>query len=134
MDNSEVLKNIVEKFVPVSDSEIKIIMQKCDYRKLKRNTFLLMNGDVCKYVYFILKGCAYQVLVNTMFDLLGETKPLSRSENAKGYRLQTKDIEDYYVPYYLNDLSEAKEPMASPMLAKNFRNLPDACVMYKRVV
>lgn len=72
---------------------------------------------------------AYQVEINTMFDLLGETKPLSRVENAKGYRLQTEDINEFFVPNYLNDLSEAKNPMASPLLAKNFENLPDACII-----
>nr|WP_320059130.1 alpha/beta hydrolase [uncultured Bacteroides sp.] len=72
---------------------------------------------------------AYQVLINTMFDLLGETKPLSRVENAKGYRLQTDEIEGIHVPIYLNDLSEAKNPLASPLLAKDFTNLPDACII-----
>ncbi|MCI1931878.1 MAG: alpha/beta hydrolase [Clostridia bacterium] len=72
---------------------------------------------------------AYQVEVNAMFDLLGETKPLSRVENAKGYRLQTEDNNEFFVPNYLNDLSEAKNPMASPLLAKNFEGLPDACII-----
>lgn len=71
----------------------------------------------------------YQVEINAMLDLLGETKPLSRKENAKGYRLETEAIEGYYVPNYLNDLSEAKNPMASPLLAENFENLPNACII-----
>lgn len=71
----------------------------------------------------------YQVEINAMLDLLGETKPLSRKENAKGYRLETEAIEEYYVPNYLNDLSEAKNPMASPLLAKSFENLPSACII-----
>lgn len=71
----------------------------------------------------------YQVLINTMFDLLGLTKPLSRVENAKGYRLETHAIEGWYVPKYLNDLSEAKNPLASPLLTKNFKDLPDACII-----
>lgn len=72
---------------------------------------------------------AYQVEINAMLDLLGQTKPLSRKENAKGYRLQTEEIEGWYVPKYLNDLSEAKNPLASPLLADNFKGLPDACII-----
>ncbi|WP_026884283.1 alpha/beta hydrolase [Clostridium akagii] len=72
---------------------------------------------------------AYQVEVNTMFDLLGKTKPLSRVENAKGYRLTTEANDKYFVPNYLNDLSEANNPLASPLLAENFKNLPDACII-----
>ncbi len=71
----------------------------------------------------------YQVLINAMFDLLGQTKPLSRVENGKGYRLQTDEIEGIHVPLYLNDLSEAKNPLASPLLALNFKGLPDGCII-----
>jgi acetyl esterase len=71
----------------------------------------------------------YQVEINAMFDLLGQTKPLSRVENAKGYRLTTQAIEGFYVPNYLNDLSEAKNPYASPLLSENFKDLPAACII-----
>ncbi len=71
----------------------------------------------------------YQVEINAMLDLLGQTKPLSRKENAKGYRLQTEEIEGWFVPKYLNDLSEAKNPLASPLLAENFKGLPDTCII-----
>lgn len=72
---------------------------------------------------------AYQIEINAMFDLLGKTKPLSRVENAKGYRLETKEIEGWFVPKYLNDLSEANNPIASPLLADDFSNLPAACII-----
>jgi len=72
---------------------------------------------------------AYQVEINAMFDLLGETKPLSRVENATGYRLTTEANNTFFVPNYLNNLSEAKNPMASPLLAENFKNLPNACII-----
>lgn len=72
---------------------------------------------------------AYQVEVNTMFDLLGETKPLSRVENAKGYRLTVEANNTFFVPNYLNDLIEAKNPLASPLLAVNFKDLPAACII-----
>lgn len=71
----------------------------------------------------------YQVEVNTMFDLLGQTKPLSRVENAKGYRLTTEANNNFFIPNYLNNLCEAKNPLASPLLAENFNDLPDACII-----
>jgi acetyl esterase len=70
----------------------------------------------------------YQVIINAMLDLLGETDPKSRVENAKGYRLTTKGIE-WFVQQYLSDLKDAKSPLASPLLADNFENLPDACII-----
>lgn len=70
----------------------------------------------------------YQVIINGMLDLLGQTKPKSRVENAKGYRLTTEGIE-WFVKQYLRDLSEAKNPLASPLLADNFDGLPAACII-----
>ncbi|WP_077612472.1 alpha/beta hydrolase [Clostridium sp. Marseille-P2415] len=70
----------------------------------------------------------YQVIINAMLDLLGETNPGSRVENAEGYRLTTKGIE-WFVRHYLNELSEAENPLASPLLAENFADLPAACII-----
>lgn len=70
----------------------------------------------------------YQVIVNAMMDLLGQTNPQSRIDNAKGYRLTTKGIE-WFVHQYLNDSSEAKDPLASPLLATNFKDLPAALIV-----
>lgn len=71
---------------------------------------------------------AYQVIINGMLDLLGQTKPKSRVENAKGYRLTTEGIE-WFVRQYLRDLSDANNPMASPLLADNVEGLPAACII-----
>ncbi len=70
----------------------------------------------------------YQVMINAVFDLLGKTKPISRVVNAKGYRLTAKGNE-WFMRQYLNDFSEAENPLASPLLAENFKNLPAACII-----
>lgn len=70
----------------------------------------------------------YQVIINAMLDLLGETNPKSRVTNAEGYRLTTKGIE-WFVGQYLNEPSEAKTPLASPLLTDNFTDLPAACII-----
>lgn len=71
----------------------------------------------------------YQVQINAMYDLLGLTKPASRVENAKGYRLTTKAIEGFFVQQYLRELSDASKPLASPLLANSFEGLPNACII-----
>ncbi|HBF39381.1 MAG TPA: alpha/beta hydrolase [Firmicutes bacterium] len=68
----------------------------------------------------------YQVLINAILDLAGETK--SRVENGRGYRLTAKGIA-WFNQQHLNDLSEAKNPLASPLLAANFAGLPAACII-----
>ncbi|MCE3201734.1 alpha/beta hydrolase [Paenibacillus sonchi] len=70
----------------------------------------------------------YQVIINAMLDLLGVTEPKSRVENAEGYRLTTKGIE-WFVSRYLNEASEARSPLASPLLAEYLGELPPACMI-----
>lgn len=70
----------------------------------------------------------YQIIINAMLDLLGETQPLSRVENAEGYRLTTKGIE-WFVSQYLHAPGEAKHPLASPLLAGDFSGLPAALII-----
>lgn len=70
----------------------------------------------------------YQVIINAVLDLFGETKPRSRIENAEGYRLTTKGIE-WFMQQYLSDLKDAKNPLVSPLLANNFEGLPAACII-----
>jgi acetyl esterase len=70
----------------------------------------------------------YQVLINAFFDALGQTNPLSRVENATGYRLTAKGNE-WFMSQYLNDVNEAKNPLVSPLLADNFKDLPSACII-----
>ncbi len=70
----------------------------------------------------------YQVIISAVLDLLGETKPKSRVENAEGYRLTTKR-NGWFMQLYLRDLKEAKNPLASPLLADNLEGLPAACII-----
>ncbi len=71
----------------------------------------------------------YQVQINAMYDLLGLTKPASRVENAEGYRLTTKAIEGFFVQQYLSELSDASQPLASPLLADSLAGVPNACII-----
>lgn len=68
----------------------------------------------------------YQVLVYPVTDLDGTSK--SREENGHGYGLTAEAIE-WCNKWSLEDISEAKKPYASPLLAANFENLPAACVI-----
>jgi len=71
----------------------------------------------------------HQTLINAMYDMLGQTKPASRIENAKGYRLTTEAIEGFFANLYLNNRGEAANPLASPLLAENFEGLPPALII-----
>lgn len=70
----------------------------------------------------------YQILINTMFDVLGQTNPASRVENGEGYRLTAKGNE-WFVRQYLEELKDASNPRVSPLLAESFSDLPPACII-----
>jgi CRP/FNR family transcriptional regulator len=46
----------VRKFVPLSESEEKVMADHISFKKLKRKEFLLKEGQVCQANYFIIKG------------------------------------------------------------------------------
>lgn len=68
----------------------------------------------------------YQVIISAILDIDGQTP--SRIENGEGYRLTTKGIA-WFMQQYLNDMNKAKNPLASPLLADNFADLPPACII-----
>lgn len=68
----------------------------------------------------------YQVLIYPVTDLEGQTN--SRLEYAHGYVLTIECIE-WCNKWCLRDIIDAKKPMASPLLAESFENLPAACII-----
>ncbi len=68
MDNSELFRNIVGQHVEISDCETEIIFKTLKHKKLKKNTFLLNNDEVCKHIYFILKGCIRSYYISPKGD------------------------------------------------------------------
>jgi CRP-like cAMP-binding protein len=46
----------IRKFVPLSESEEKVMADHISFKKLKRKEFLLKEGQVCQANYFIIKG------------------------------------------------------------------------------
>ena len=69
---------------------------------------------------------AYQVLMYPVVDMLGETE--SKRDNSTGYFLEGDDML-WFGECYLHTPEETKDPMASPLLASSFSDLPPACVI-----
>jgi acetyl esterase len=68
----------------------------------------------------------YQLLVYPVTDYGDDT--LSYRENADGYLL-TKDAMVWFWNHYLSGEAEGNNPLASPLRADNFRDLPPALVI-----
>lgn len=49
---------------PVSGEEVALIEKSCVQKKLKKRQFLLQEGDVCRYLGFIVKGAIRQYTVD----------------------------------------------------------------------
>lgn len=47
-----------------SDNELELIKSVLTVKKLRRNQYLLQEGDVCKFAYFILSGCLRTYIVD----------------------------------------------------------------------
>ena len=69
---------------------------------------------------------AGQLLAYPTTDALPDTMP-SLVQNSEGYGLTSQDIA-WFWGHYLNDLSEAGNPHASPLRAADLRGLPPALI------
>ncbi len=55
----------IQKFIPLEPSEIDILESCLAISKVKKKEHLLQEGQVCNTLYFILKGCSRQYIINS---------------------------------------------------------------------
>ncbi|CAB1064865.1 hypothetical protein D1BOALGB6SA_9662 [Olavius sp. associated proteobacterium Delta 1] len=67
-----------------------------------------------------------QVLIYPITDCSFDTH--SYKDNKEGYLL-SRDLMKWFWNHFINDESEADDPYASPLRAKNFRDLPRALIL-----
>ncbi len=53
----EVLYKNIRKYTPFPDEEYEQLIRLFKHKELKKNEYLLRNGDVCKQGIFVLDGC-----------------------------------------------------------------------------
>jgi CRP-like cAMP-binding protein len=51
------LKRFITKYVDLSDAELEDITNRFKSKVVKKNNFLLRQGDTCKDLVFVQKGC-----------------------------------------------------------------------------
>lgn len=68
MDDLALFRNIIEQQVNFSDSEVEIIVETLKHKSYKANTLVLGNGEICKHIYFILKGCVRTYYISSKGD------------------------------------------------------------------
>ena len=61
---SELFKKHIEKFVHISDEEFLNILDYFQPERVRKKQNLMIEGQVCKYHYFVLKGCLRKFFVN----------------------------------------------------------------------
>ena len=61
---AETLRNHLEKFIKIDDEEFAGILSFFQMQAVKRKENLLMEGNICKYHYFVMTGCLRKFFVN----------------------------------------------------------------------
>lgn len=59
----DILRQHIVQRLGTDISNLELVLQQFEERKVKRNEILLREGEVCRYVYFVAEGCL-QVFVN----------------------------------------------------------------------
>jgi CRP-like cAMP-binding protein len=57
MTGFELLRKNIEQYIRVTDAEFEQFTANFHLKKIKKKTFLLREGDTCKYEAFVTKGC-----------------------------------------------------------------------------
>lgn len=55
----------IKKWSTISDSEAEIILSSFEVFRIKKKKDLLVEGDICKYLYFIVKGCMRSFFIDS---------------------------------------------------------------------
>lgn len=55
----------IEKFIPLEPSEIDILESCLSLSSIKKKDHVLKEGQVCNTMYFIIKGCMRQYIINS---------------------------------------------------------------------
>lgn len=60
---SHILRQHIEKIIPLTDNEFEYILSFFTTRKIRKHQFIVQEGDPVLYEYFVIHGClkAYQV-------------------------------------------------------------------------
>ena len=123
------LKNFILKYVNLSEAELEDITNKFKSKVVKKNNYLLREGDTCKDLVFVQKGCLrlyylkddIEVSVWFAFQQSSAIEIYSFiSENPSNYFLQAiEDSEVLYLPKTeLNKLYQYQPKMHEMM--RNF--------------
>lgn len=64
----EVLRNHIIKRLGNDIENLDVVLSSFKYIKAKRNEHLLLQGEVCNYVYFIAKGCLQVYVYDKEFN------------------------------------------------------------------
>lgn len=123
------LKTFISKYVTLSDTELEYITSKFKRKVVKKNDYLLKQGNICKDLVFVQKGCLrlyylkddIEVSVWFAFQHSSAIEIYSFiSENPSNYFLQAiEDSEIFYLPKpELNKLYQYQPKMHEMM--RNF--------------
>lgn len=123
------LKKFIAQYVDLSDAELEDITNKFKSKTIKKNNYLFSQGNICKDLLFVKKGClrlfylkdGIEISVWFAFEQSSAIEIYSFiSENPSNYFLQAiEDSEVLYLPKTaLNKLYESQPRMQEMM--RNF--------------
>lgn len=46
-----------DRYLPLGDNEIEALTSRLTKRKIKRKQYILQEGDICKYLTYVVEGC-----------------------------------------------------------------------------
>jgi len=64
MNMTDLFKKHIEKFIVINEEEFSEVLSFFQVEQVQKKQNLMMEGQVCKYHYFVLRGCLRKFFVN----------------------------------------------------------------------
>lgn len=62
------LKQYITSELGSEPDNLEYVLSKFKYLKVKRNTQILTQGEICKYIYFVSEGCLQSYIIDTKMN------------------------------------------------------------------
>src|SRR6476661_2986735 len=64
MNMTDLFKKHIEKFIVINEEEFSEVLSFFQVEQVQKKQNVMVEGQVCKYHYFVLKGCLRKFFVN----------------------------------------------------------------------
>ena len=122
------IKPFIQSLVDFSDEDMRKFLSRATLKEIKKKTVLLKEGDICKEVYFVIKGCIRLYYIKDGEDisecfftegvLAGAHDSFIAQQSGRNWLETTEDCTLLVLPYENLQLLYKEIPLMNELVRK----------------